>query len=119
MWTIDFVHGIRWFGDNPCRKYKENHGKFDKKLTKNARNHIVYAQAIFFARTNLAKENFAHKFETSVQGFNLYMINGWAPGGVFMAQGLEKRKNQKTSKADPRISIKSQLLRLVFCLRDL
>ena len=47
IWTIDFVQGISWFGDNPCRKYTENQGISDrKKNTKNTRNNKVYAQAI-------------------------------------------------------------------------
>ena len=31
MWTIGFVQGIPWFGDNPCRKYTENQGICDRK----------------------------------------------------------------------------------------
>ena len=47
IWTIDFVQGIIWFGDNPCRKYTENHGICDrKKLAKNTKNNKVYAQPI-------------------------------------------------------------------------
>ena len=47
IWTIDFVQGIIWFGDNPCRKNTENHGICDrKKLAKNTKNNKVYAQPI-------------------------------------------------------------------------
>ena len=47
IWTIDFVQGISWFGDNPCKKYTENQGISDrKKNTKNTKNNKVYAQAI-------------------------------------------------------------------------
>ena len=47
IWTIDFVQGISWFGDNPCRKYTENQGNCDrKKLAKNTKNKKVYAQQI-------------------------------------------------------------------------
>ena len=47
IWTINFVQGIIWFGDNPCRKYKENQ-KFvtEDKLTKNTKHNKVYAQPI-------------------------------------------------------------------------
>ena len=47
IWTIDFVQGISWFADNPCRKYKENQGIRDRKENaKNTRNNKVYAQPI-------------------------------------------------------------------------
>ncbi len=47
IWTIDFVQGIIWFGDNPCRKYTENQGICDrKKVAKNTKNNKVYAQPI-------------------------------------------------------------------------
>ena len=106
IWTIDFVQEIIWFGDNPCRKYKENHGIRDRKKTaKNTKNTKVYAQPIqeiqrklrFFDRSlkpGTIKND--RPGGTLVQGLNLYTIKGWAPRGRFYGPGA--RKTQKTKK---------------------
>ena len=106
IWTIDFVQGIIWFGDNPCRKYTENHGICDRKnLAKNTRNNKVYAQPIqeiqgklmFFDRSlKPGKTKNGPPGGTPVQGLNLYTIKGLGPRGRFYGPGA--RKTQKTKK---------------------
>ena len=106
IWTIDFVQGISWFGDNPCKKYTENQGISDrKKGTKNTRNNKVYAQAIqeiqgkprFFDRSlkpGWTKNDPPRRDPCS--GLIYIRKRVWAPGGVVTAP--EARKTQKNKK---------------------
>ena len=70
-------------------------------------------------RTNPAKPNLVHREGTSVQGLKLYTIKSWAPGSVFRARGLEKRK--KTKNFESRAKLRRQhgrsARRTLFCYR--
>ena len=110
IWTIDFVQGIIWFGDNPCRKYTENQGICDrKKLAKNTRNNKVYAQPIqeiqgkllFFDRSlKPGKTKNGQPGGDPCSGFKFIYDKGFGPPGAFLRPGGSKNaKNQKTSKA--------------------
>ena len=111
IWTIDFVQGIIWFGDNPCRKYTENQGICDKKLTKNTKNNEVYAEPIleiqgklkFFDRSlKPGQTKNAPRRRDLCSGFKFIYDKKFRVLGAFLRPGGSKNaKNQQTSKAEP------------------
>ena len=108
--VLNFVQGVIWFGDKPCRKYTENQGIRDrKKVAKNTRNNKVYAQPIqeiegklaFFDRSRKpGKTKNGQPRGDLCSGFKFIYDKGFGSQGAFAARKKQKTKTLRKSGQD-------------------